>query len=282
MGRGGIFVGPSGWSYKSWRETVPQLRGVPLKKRLTLMTTLFNAVEVNGSFYGQIARKTYETWRVETPPGFRFAVKGHRFVTHYKRLGGCGDSVRRLREQADGLGEKLAVVLWQLPAHFALDLPRLDDFLGVLGSGWNETRHAIEFRHRSWFCDEVRERLGAARVASCLSDAPDFPMWDAVTTDLVYIRLHGHTRKYASSYSRASLTAWAERSRRWAAEGREVHVYFDNDAEGAAIANAVTLTADLSVPVAAPVVVGAGNSGAGDPTAVHRIPRVRHHGRSPA
>src|SRR5688500_9358961 len=125
MRQGEIFVGPSGWSYRSWSKTV--LRGVPMKKRLPHMATLFTAVEVNGSFYGQISRKTYEAWRAETPPGFRFAIKGHRFVTHYKRLGGCADSVRRLREQAEGLGDKLAVVLWQLPSQFSENLQRLDD-----------------------------------------------------------------------------------------------------------------------------------------------------------
>jgi uncharacterized protein YecE (DUF72 family) len=217
------------------------LRGVPMRERLAHVARLFNAVEVNGSHYRQIARASYAAWAAQTPPGFRFAVKGHRFVTHYRRLSDCGDSVRRLREQASGLGDKLAVVVWQLPATFARDVTRLDDFLGVLGS-WGDVRHALELRHASWFTDDVRERLRAARVASCLSDAPDFPLWPVVTTDLVYVRLHGHTRKYASSYAPASLARWAARARAWAREGRDVHIYLDNDAEGAAIPNAETLT----------------------------------------
>jgi uncharacterized protein YecE (DUF72 family) len=154
--------------------------------------------------------------------------------------------VRRLRDQARGLGGKLAVVLWQLPARFRRDLDRLDDFLGVLAA-WSETRHALELRDASWFDEDVRGRLAAARVANCLSDAPDFPMWDAVTTDVVYVRLHGHTRKYASSYSGASLRRWAARARRWAAEGRDVHIYLDNDAEGAAVRNALSLSALLGL-----------------------------------
>jgi uncharacterized protein YecE (DUF72 family) len=230
---GRIFVGPSGWT-----QTAP--RGVPIRARLTWAAGLFNAVEVNGSHYTQISKERYRAWKAETPGDFRFAVKGHRYVTHYRRLSDCGDSVRRLREQASGLGEKLAAVIWQLPASFKCDLARLDDFLGVLAS-WSDTRHALELRHASWFTDEVRARLHAARVASCLSDAPDFPMWDAVTTDLVYVRLHGHTRKYASSYSAASLARWATRARQWAEEGRDVHLYLDNDAEGAAVTNATAL-----------------------------------------
>jgi uncharacterized protein YecE (DUF72 family) len=218
------------------------MRGVPLKDRLTQVGRLFDAVEVNGSHYIQIAPETYRAWAAQTPASFRFAVKGHRYVTHYKRLSDCGDSIQRLRDQACGLGEKLAAVVWQLPAHFRRDVRRLDDFLLALRS-WSDTRHAIELRHASWFDEEVRARLVAAGVASCLSDAPDFPMWEAVTTDLVYVRLHGHTRKYASSYNRASLERWAQRARAWAGEGRDVHIYFDNDAEGAAVRNALQLRA---------------------------------------
>jgi uncharacterized protein YecE (DUF72 family) len=218
------------------------MRGVPLKQRLAHVGKLFDAVEVNGSHYTQIARETYAAWAAQTPPAFRFAVKGHRYVTHYKRLSDCGDSIRLLRDQARGLGDKLAAVVWQLPARFRRDLARLDDFLEALRS-WGDTRHAIELRDASWFDDEVRARLGAARVANCLSDAPDFPLWDAVTTDLVYVRLHGHTRKYASSYSRASLETWAKRARAWTREGRDVHIYLDNDAEGAAVRNALALRA---------------------------------------
>jgi uncharacterized protein YecE (DUF72 family) len=133
-------------------------------------------------------------------------------------------------------------VLWQLPAHLTLDLERLDEFLGDIRRHWRAARHVLEFRHRSWFIAEVERRLADAGVASCLSDAPDFPMWEATPTELVYVRLHGHTRKYASSYSSASLQRWAARARRWAASGREVHLYFDNDAEGAAIANGRSLT----------------------------------------
>lgn len=244
MRRGHIYVGPSGWSYRSWRALLP--RDVPERARLTQIARMFNAVEVNGSHYVQIAPETYRAWNAATPPTFRFTVKGHRFVTHFRRLAGCADAVGRLRRQTAGLGDKLAAVLWQLPARFQRDDARLDEFLGVLGS-WRGVRQAIELRHPSWFTDDVRARLAAAGVASCLSDAPDFPMWEAVTTDLVYVRLHGHTRKYASSYTTASLRRWAERARAWAREGRDVHIYLDNDAEGAALRNGVALMRELGL-----------------------------------
>jgi uncharacterized protein YecE (DUF72 family) len=232
------YIGTSGWSYASWKTHF--YSGVPRKRWLVHAASQFTALEVNGSFYSQIRPETYAAWAAQVPAGFRFAVKGHRFITHYKQLRDVGESVERVLDQASPLGDKLAVVVWQLPASRRVDLARLDEFLAVLARN-SQVRHALEVRHRSWFTDEVAARLTAARVANCLSDAPDFPLWPAVTTDLVYVRLHGHTRKYASSYSHASLRRWAASVHTWLGEGRDVHVYFDNDAEGHAVTNARTL-----------------------------------------
>ncbi len=238
MPRGHIHLGTSGWNYRSWRDDF--YAGKPARLWLAHASRVFDALEVNGSFYRQIRAETFRRWREETPAEFRFALKGHRFITHYRRLRDVSRSIDLLREPARELGEKLSVVLWQLPRDFTRDLERLDAFIAELGR-WSDVRHAIELRHRSWFDGEVARRLHEARIASCISDAPDFPIWRAITTDLVYVRLHGHTRKYASSYRREHLSRWAAEIRRWSAEGRDVHVYFDNDAEGAAVRNALTL-----------------------------------------
>jgi uncharacterized protein YecE (DUF72 family) len=245
------YVGTSGWVYPGWREHL--YADTPVKRWLEVASRTFSALEINGSFYSQIKPETYKRWREVTPPAFRFALKGHRFVTHYKRLRDCAASIVRLRDQASGLGDKLAAVVWQLPSNFAVDLARLDDFLGALAA-W-PVRHALELRHRSWFVPDVAARLREAGAAVCLSDAPDFPMWREVTADLVYVRLHGHTRKYASSYHQASLRRWADDVRRWVADGHDVHVYFDNDAEGHAVRNALALNALVggSPPPALPV-----------------------------
>jgi uncharacterized protein YecE (DUF72 family) len=106
-------------------------------------------------------------------------------------------------------------------------------------------RHAIEFRHESWFDAEVAALLAEHRIAVCQSDAADWPVWNAVTTDLVYVRLHGHLATYASAYSEAELRAWARRIGRWLRERRDVHVYFDNDAFAHAPRNATRLIALL-------------------------------------
>jgi uncharacterized protein YecE (DUF72 family) len=220
--------------YRGWRDHL--YAGVPMRRWLEVASRAFETLEINGSFYTQIAPATYERFRADTPDGFRFTVKGHRFVTHFKRLVDCRDSVVRLRDQASHLGDKLAAVIWQLPSNFKVDLDRLDGFALAL-EAW-PTRHAIELRHASWFTDAVAARLRDAGIGVCMGDAPDFPMWRDITADFVYVRLHGHTRKYASSYSPASLRQWAADALRWRARGLDVFVYFDNDAEGHAVRNA--------------------------------------------
>ena len=235
---GKAYIGTSGWNYKSWRNGF--YGNTPQKRWLRFCAERFSAIEVNGTFYRLQEKSTFKKWRDETPTGFPFAVKGHRYVTHNKKLLDVGEAVIRCRESASPLGERLAAVVWQLPAFLKKNFGRLEQFLEYLGQ-WKSTRHAIEFRHKSWFDDEIAECLERHKVAVCMSDAPDWPMWDRVTTDLVYIRLHGHMRKYASSYSNASLAKWAARIRCWLKEDRDVHVYFDNDAEGAAPRNALTL-----------------------------------------
>jgi uncharacterized protein YecE (DUF72 family) len=235
---GKAYIGTSGWNYKSWRDGF--YGNTPQKQWLRFCAERFTSIEVNGTFYRLQEKSTFEKWREETPDGFPFTIKGHRYVTHNKKLLDAQEPVIRCRDSASPLGKRLAAVVWQLPAAFGQNIERLETFLQALRH-WKSTRHAIEFRHKSWFDDEVAECLRKHAVAVCMSDAPDWTMWKEVTTDLVYIRLHGHTRKYASSYSKPALKKWATRIRTWLEEDRDMHVYFDNDAEGAAPRNALTL-----------------------------------------
>ncbi len=235
---GKAYIGTSGWNYKGWR---PHFYGdTPQKRWLKFCAERFTGIEVNATFYRLQEETTFKKWRDETPAGFTFAIKGHRYVTHNKKLLEVAEAVIRCRDTASPLGRRLGAVVWQLPATFKKNIERLEEFLETLHH-WESTRHAIEFRHKTWFDGEVAACLTKHAVAVCMSDAPDWPMWNHVTTDLVYIRLHGHTRKYASSYSKPTLNKWASRIRDWLNENREVHVYFDNDAEGAAPKNALTL-----------------------------------------
>jgi uncharacterized protein YecE (DUF72 family) len=235
---GKAYIGTSGWNYNTWREHF--YGNTPRKQWLRFCAERFTSIEVNGTFYRLQEKSTFKKWRDQTPEGFHFAVKGHRYVTHNKKLLDVEESMIRCRESASPLGKRLAAVVWQLPASLKKDIERLEKFVKNL-QRWKSTRQAIEFRHKSWFDDEVAECLERHAIAVCMSDAPDWPMWEEVTTDVVYIRLHGHTRKYASSYSKPAIRKWATRIRHWLEENRAVHVYFDNDAEGAAPWNALTL-----------------------------------------
>ena len=232
-------IGTSGWNYKNWRDSF--YGDTPQRQWLRFCAERFSGIEVNATFYKLPEKSTFKKWRDETPDNFPFAIKGHRYVTHNKKLLDVKEAIIRCRDVASPLGNRLAAVVWQLPAFLKKDIARLKEFVSVLTRRWKTTRHAIEFRHKAWFDDEVAQCLKDHAVAVCMSDAPDWPMWEEVTTDLVYIRLHGHTRKYASNYNTAALKNWATRIRDWLKENRAVHVYFDNDAEGAAPKNALTL-----------------------------------------
>jgi len=212
----------------------------PAKDRLAFCAERFTAIEINATHYRLQSPATFRRWRDATPPGFRFALKAHRYLTHNRKLQDPPGPIRIERDRAAALGEKLAAVLWQLPRNFHRNLERLALFARALRV-WRRPRHAIEFRHPSWFDAEVAACLRAHRIAVCQSDAADWPLWDAVTTDVVYVRLHGHEVTYASNYAEADLRAWARKVRRWTREGRDVHVYFDNDAYGDAPHNAVRL-----------------------------------------
>lgn len=232
----GPLIGTSGWSYEDWKDDF--YAGVPRARWLEHYAGCFDAVEINASFYHTLKPATLEGWRLRTPGSFRFCLKASRYITHIQRLEMTDDSLSRLRAQVETLGNKVAVVLWQLPQGLSRDLDLLERFARRLDD-WTNVRHAVEFRNSTWFEDEVAQCLSAHRLAAVQSHAADWPLWSAVTTDLVYIRLHGGVRTYHSAYSKATLARWSERVRQWLAEGREVHVYFDNTAAGHALRNAV-------------------------------------------
>jgi uncharacterized protein YecE (DUF72 family) len=241
----GLFVGISGWNYPEWQDGF--YAGVPRRRWLEHYASHFAAVEVNATFYRQLKPETVRRWHDATPADFRFAIKGHRFITHIKRLKDAADPLRRQRDVAAPLGGKLRVVLWQAPAALARDLPLLEGFARTL-QAWPEVRHVIELRHRSWFDDASAACLAAHGLGAAISDAARWPRWDLVTSGLAYLRLHGRPQTYASAYDDQALGAWAAQVRAWRAAGSEVHVYFDNTMAGAAPADAVRLLAMLGGP----------------------------------
>lgn len=238
--QGELWVGTSGWSYPEWG--VGFYGGAPRGDWLHRYAGHFATVEINATAYGDVEPEALARWAAETPSDFRFAMKASRSITHYRRLAVKPRAIAAERARALALGGKLAVVLWQLKSAQTCELRRLQDFLELLAA-WPEARHAIEFRDASWFDDEVEALLARHRVASVISDARSWPRWDAITTDFVYVRLHGRPRTYVSRYEDAALADWATRIAQWRAQGRGVYVYFDNTAAGHAPADAERLVA---------------------------------------
>jgi uncharacterized protein YecE (DUF72 family) len=236
-----LYIGTSGWSYPEWRQSF--YAGIARENWLKFYSEHFPAVEINGSFYRFQHPATLQRWFAETPEDFRFVIKANRYLTHYKKLIDPKPSILLEKQHAEALQHKLAVVLWQLPASLEQNLSRLNDFIDALRQLWPEVRQCIEFRHESWFDQQTASCLAEAGIAVCQSDALTWPIWEQITAGLVYIRLHGHERTYYSSYSDKELGLWAERIGQWLRQGYEVHVYFDNTADGAAPVNANALKA---------------------------------------
>lgn len=285
-GPGTIRVGISGWSYPSWRgDFYP--RGLVHRSELAYAAERMGSVEVNGSFYSLQRPTSYRLWHDQTPDDFVIAVKGGRFITHLKRLRDVETPLANFFASGVlALGAKLGPVLWQLPERQVFDPVLVADFLTLLprtlgeaaalarrhdakladdraltralrGTAGRRIRHALEFRHPSFCSEEAAALLRAHGVATVVADtAGRWPMAEAVTSDLVYVRLHGDTELYASGYGDAALDGWAERCRHWAASGHDVVAYFDNDARGHAPHDALRLIARLGadhVPVAVTV-----------------------------
>jgi uncharacterized protein YecE (DUF72 family) len=244
---GRVYIGTSGWNYDAWRDAF--YGGQRKTNWLACCGRRFTAIEINATFYRLQTVDTFRRWRRETPPAFRFALKANRYVTHNKKLGDPLPAIRLERDRAGGLGDKLVAVVWQLPRTLHKNLDRLEQFARALRA-WRRVRHAIEFRHESWFEEEVADCLRRHGIAVCQSDAADWPLWPAVTADLVYVRLHGRPVTYASRYSDGELAAWASRVQGWQRQGCDVHVYFDNDVRRHAPFNALRLIELVGRPAA--------------------------------
>jgi uncharacterized protein YecE (DUF72 family) len=235
---GTIRVGCSGWNYGDWRERVYP-RGLPQRRWLEHYATLFDTVEVNSTFYRLAKPNAVAGWVEATPPGFVFAVKASRYLTHMKRLADMDRGIRRFYEAIAPLADspKLGPVLWQLPERMQRDVPRLAAALDALPPG----RHCFEFRHESWFRDDVLDLLREHRVALAIGDHPERPWQPWVrTTDWSFVRFHHGARGRRGNYSDRELEELAPRVKRLA-RGGEVFAYFNNDWEGFAVKNAQRL-----------------------------------------
>jgi len=239
------YIGTSGWSYDHWRGLFyPE--ELSKGKWLEFYVEKFDTAELNSSFYRLPKRKTFENWRKRTPKNFIFSVKMSRYISHVKRLLDPEESLSRFFEAVSALKEKCGPILIQLPPGLKFDEDRLKNFLELLTRDYRGYRFTMECRNETWFQDPVYEIFRKYNIALCLADTPMYPYAEEITSNFVYIRLHGHERLYASNYSNRQLDELAEKIRKWNKKDMDVYVYFDNDANAYAPKNALRLKEILS------------------------------------
>lgn len=270
-----VYVGLSGWTYAGWRGKFYP-RKLAQKKELEYASREFPSIEINGTHYSLLRPKNFQAWYDQTPAGFIFSIKGSRYITHMRRLRDVKKPLANFF--ASGvlvLREKLGPFLWQLPPSFRYDREVLEEFFELLprtttaaaklakahgpevnGRAWmrktpaRRLRHCLEIRHESFLVPEFFALLRKQGIAFVFADtARRFPYVEEVTSDFIYIRLHGDEELYVSGYTDTALDHWAKRIRLWkegkqprdarliasrkdAGKGKkDVYVYFDNDAK---------------------------------------------------
>jgi uncharacterized protein YecE (DUF72 family) len=277
--KNGVYIGTSGYNYPHWWNDVFFPSDLPQRKWLEFYAEYFDTVELNVSFYRLPKKESFEGWYKKTPKGFTFAVKGSRFITHIKRLKDCREPLSILLDHSSPLKEKLGIMLWQLPPRFRFQKERLEEFCVLLSTlpRAKRLRHAFEFRDESWLCDEVFRILKEFNFAFCIAHGSGLPLMETMmhpaapkpdfedgakrrgsgstpskpwplghevewlTSDCIYLRLHGGEILYGSNYSDKELRQWAEKIKDWKRKGKTIFVYFNNDAYGFAVRNGLTL-----------------------------------------
>ena len=216
-----LYVGTSGYSYKEWKGTFYP-KDLPDKQMLRFYGERFRTVEINNTFYRMPKASVLEAWAAEAPADFKFVIKASQRITHHQRLKDAGDSVSYLLEVAGELKERLGPLLFQLPPNLKKDVPRLREFLALLPA---QGRTAFEFRHPSWFDEEVFGLLRDHQAALCIAEAEnDLEVPFVATADWGYLRLR------RPDYGDAELKTWVKRVREQ--DWRDAFVFFKHEDEG--------------------------------------------------
>ncbi|GII58643.1 histidine kinase [Planotetraspora thailandica] len=234
-----IYVGTSGWQYGDWRDEI--YAGVPQRLWLERYCQAYATLENNNAFYRLPSKETFESWRERTPDDFVMAVKASRFLTHIKRLKDPQEPVARLMGVAEGLGRKLGPILLQLPPTMRADAGRLRDCLACFPK---KVRVAVEPRHPSWWTDEIQQIMADQGAALCWADRRNkaqSPLWR--TAGWAYLRFHEGTARPRPSYGEKVLRKWLDPLGDVVGDAGDAYVYFNNDAGGAAVRDAVTFAA---------------------------------------
>jgi len=216
-----LWIGTSGFQYAEWKGNFyPE--DLPASKMLPFYAERFSTTEINYTFHRIPAPKTIENWKTLTPENFRFALKAPQKITHFAKLRDCADTLGYFCQIISGLGQRLGPVLFQLPPNFRKDAAALNSFLRELPS----IRAAFEFRHDSWFDDEIVEILKSRNIALCIADTEKLETPTVTTADYGYLRLR------REDYEKSDVERWAKFTREQEARWRDVFVYFKHEESG--------------------------------------------------
>ena len=216
-----LYVGTSGYSYKEWKGSFYPEK-IPAKEMLRYYSEQLTTVEINATFYRMPQPTMLQSWLEQVPPGFRFSLKASQRITHFKRLKDAADETRYMLDTVSALDDRLGVMLYQLPPNMKKDLERLETFLKHLPAN---PPAAFEFRHPTWFDDDVLQLLRSENRALCTADTDDLPVSRIdKTADWGYLRLR------RVNYSTADLREWISRMK--AQDWKHTFVFFKHEDEG--------------------------------------------------
>ncbi len=232
-----VRIGTSGWSYRHWRD-VFYPPGLPTRDWLRHYASRFSTVELNATFYRLPRPETFEAWARQAPPGFCFALKASRYLTHIRRLREPGEPLERLLAAARPLGGHMGPLLFQLPPRWVPDADRLRALAEAVPQGLPA---AVEFRDPAGYTPQVLDLLADLGLALVVHDHPAAPAPREVTGPFAYVRFHGPGPLYGGEYGEAGLAGWAEWIRGLRGRGVPVYAYFNNDAGAAAVRDALRL-----------------------------------------
>jgi uncharacterized protein YecE (DUF72 family) len=239
-----IHVGCSGWFYSHWRGIFYPRQEVTTKNWFAYYANVFRTVELNAPFYRWPRPATVRRWKRDAPGDFIYTVKVNQLITHEQRMVRTKKQVRAYYDEiAPVLAEKMGCFLFQYPPSYRYTASRLKSIVTQLDPAH---RNVVEFRHRSWWRESVYAALAARGIAFCAVSAPRLPEAFPTNQRLLYVRFSGRTQWYRHNYSPEELAAWAARIRSSGAE--EVWIYFNNDRDGHAVANALALRRMLRAP----------------------------------
>ncbi len=236
-----IRIGCSGWSYPDWRGRFYPAE-LPEARWFAYYARTFDTVEINNSFYQLPSEKTVVHWAAQAPPGFLYAVKANRYLTHMKKLREPEQPLRQFLTRIAKLGDHLGPLLYQLPPNWRCNPERLRDFLALLPAAYV---HVFEFRHQSWVNDAIFALLDQHGASLCVHDMSGIEVPRVAVGRIAYVRFHGTLPGYAGGYPKSVLRSWARWLEEQTAAGRPGFAYFNNDVAAQAVTDAQTLRREL-------------------------------------